>query len=127
MKWDPCKGVACPTGQVCSIQQGVGVCIEDQCLAGCRAGQTCCSGMCVEDQCRGLLCPEGSTCTLDATCTAVCQGSGEEKDKIVGAGGGGFACSYGGAESTSRTAATPLALVLGFVLLGLRRRRLRSR
>ena len=119
---DPCKGVGCPAGQVCTAQQGVGVCVEDRCLAGCRDGQTCCGGMCVEDSCRGLLCPTNSMCALDATCTAVCQTQAGGKDQVVGAGGGGFACSYGGSTRT-QTGTTVPALLLLLALAYVRRRR----
>ncbi len=111
---DPCKGVRCPSAQVCSIQQGAGVCIDNQCVGGCRDAQTCCNGMCVEDQCRALVCQGGTRCALDTTCTAFCQGSGDH-DKIVGAGGGGFSCSYGGAASRETGTGALLLGLLGLV------------
>jgi hypothetical protein len=74
-------------------------------------------------------CPEGSSCTLDPACRAQCAiDAAPPKVEIVGAGGGGWACSVtvGGARSPADEARSVgvalLALALAALVLARRRR-----
>ncbi len=101
---DPCAHTPCVEGQVCQVQNGVGVCVENQCQFGCNLGQACCGGECVADQCENLHCPEDTHCTLTPDCQATCETNpASPKDQVVGAGGGGFGCAVAahGAEASS--------------------------
>jgi MYXO-CTERM domain-containing protein len=118
---DPCNGVNCQEGQSCSITNGVGVCVENECIGGCNAGQACCGGSCVADPCASLHCPSDTTCQLNASCSAYCETNpAGATDQVVGAGGGGFSCTMSGASHAPNSAAW---LLFVFGALALRRRR----
>ncbi|HET6439589.1 MAG TPA: MopE-related protein, partial [Anaeromyxobacter sp.] len=56
---DPCQGITCATGDVCSS----GGCTGGGCyLGGCDPGQICQNGSCVADPCGGVACPVGTFC-----------------------------------------------------------------
>jgi len=120
---DPCAKTKCIAGQACMVTNGVGMCVADQCAgAGCNLGSACCGGACIQDPCAGVACPGGSACSLTSACNPTCIA--ETPDKIVGAGGGGFACDVaGGVGARTQVASSPwlLALLGGWLLL--RRRR----
>ena len=101
---DPCSTTKCLAGQTCMVSSGVGVCVADICSGiGCNPGATCCGGACIEDPCAGVSCPAGATCVLTSACDPACVASASEK--IVGAGGGGFACdvaSVGGRPASEQ-------------------------
>jgi hypothetical protein len=88
---DPCTGVTCPMGQVCSngacrsLCDGVtcesplvcdprsGRCVANDCrtLNNCAANELCIAGRCVMDRCATTTCPSGQAC-VDGTCVASC-------------------------------------------------------
>jgi hypothetical protein len=56
---DPCLGVTCGAGSVCSG----GACVGGGCYdAPCAAGSVCLGGACVADACQGVSCPDGDLC-----------------------------------------------------------------
>ena len=119
---DPCAHTPCVEGQVCRVESGVGVCVENQCQFGCNIGQACCGGECVADSCENLHCPEDTHCTLTPDCNATCETNpASPKDQVVGAGGGGFGCAVGGGAQESSSSLAWLLLVAGALLF--RRRR----
>src|SRR5262249_2409344 len=59
---DACASTKCPASQVCVVVNGMGMCIDNQCTAGCNEGTICCQGMCINDPCATLDCPGSSTC-----------------------------------------------------------------
>jgi MYXO-CTERM domain-containing protein len=119
---DPCGGVNCQEGQTCTTTNGVGVCVENQCIGGCSSGQTCCGGACIVDPCATLHCPTDTHCSVDATCGASCETNpAGPTDQVVGAGGGGFGCAVSGGSRAPASSA--VWLLLGFGAIVLRRRR----
>jgi MYXO-CTERM domain-containing protein len=120
---DPCGGINCQEGQTCTLTNGVGVCVENQCIGGCNSGQACCGGSCIADPCASLHCPSDTHCLIDATCGASCEtNAAGATDQVVGAGGGGFSCAISGPARTPASSSAWL-LLLGFGALVLRRRR----
>jgi formylglycine-generating enzyme required for sulfatase activity len=117
---DPCKGMECASDQVCAVVQGVGMCVENQCLNGCNAGLVCCTGMCVDDPCQRLQCPNGGKCSVDNGCNPTC--TAPPRDSIAAAGGGGVACNVGGAAGSER-GGTAFALLAVALATALSRRR----
>ena len=118
---NPCAHTPCVEGQVCRVENGVGVCVENQCQFGCNIGQACCGGECVADQCENLHCPEDTHCALAPDCSATCETNpASPKDQIVGAGGGGFGCAVAGTRSSSP--ASLALLLLALVAIVVRRR-----
>jgi MYXO-CTERM domain-containing protein len=95
---DVCAGMKCLAGKVCASVNGVGTCVDNMCAGTtCGAEQVCCGGACVNDPCQLVHCPDGITCEIDDQCIASCSSAPKAPpDKIVGAGGGGFACDVGG-------------------------------
>jgi hypothetical protein len=94
---DPCMGKTCLTNQVCAVSGGAGSCVPNLCQASCNPGLICCGGQCRHDPCAGLDCGTNGHCVVDGACNAGCQsGAPPNQDKIVGSGGGGFACEVGG-------------------------------
>ncbi|HXU73274.1 MAG TPA: MopE-related protein [Polyangia bacterium] len=119
---DPCASTPCVEGQVCQIQNGVPVCVENQCQFGCNIGQACCGGQCVADGCENLHCPEDTHCSLTPDCAATCETNpASPKDQIVGAGGGGFGCAVAGHGSAPSASLAWLLIIAGAALF--RRRR----
>ena len=135
-----CADVRCEAGQTCRD----GACVAETCAPACPLGRVCRDGACVTDLCLPITCGVGRVCQdgacVDDPCLAVhCVGPPSEvvcrdgqcvppiplpplpsADKVVGAGGGGFACdvAVGGAPSGSM----PIwALVLVALWLGRRR------
>jgi hypothetical protein len=90
---DPCAGVNCAAGQVCSngacrgLCDGVtcdsplvcnpmtGRCVSNDCrtLNNCASNELCIGGRCVMDRCAGVNCPMGQAC-YDGTCAPSCAG-----------------------------------------------------
>jgi MYXO-CTERM domain-containing protein len=119
---DPCATTPCVEGQVCQIQNGVPVCVENQCQFGCNIGQACCGGQCVADACENLHCPEDTHCELTPDCAATCETNpASPKDQIVGAGGGGFGCAVAGHGSAPSASLAWMLIIAGAALF--RRRR----
>ncbi len=110
---DPCSGVNCFEGQTCAVQGGVGSCITNQCgSVSCRNGEACCGGACAANPCSGLTCPLGGTCDLDPLCQPRCHAAATPPhDLVVGAGGGGFACSVGRRADTGNDAGAALVVL----------------
>ncbi len=118
---DPCGGVNCQEGQSCNVTNGVGVCVENECIGGCNSGQACCGGSCIADPCVSLHCPSDTHCSVNASCAGFCETNpAGATDQVVGAGGGGFSCAVSGPASAPNSAAW---LLLVFGALALRRRR----
>jgi MYXO-CTERM domain-containing protein len=62
---DPCVGVTCPSGQVCTgFGPNAGKCVADNCFnspcQGC--GKVCNHGSCVNNPCASMTCPSGQVC-----------------------------------------------------------------
>jgi len=119
-KDDPCRGVQCSASEVCVVQNGVGMCVVNQCAQGCNPGLVCCQGaMCINDPCAGFSCPIDTQCKLDDLCNASCQRINQ--DVISAQGGGGVgSCGYGG---SSAPAPWPWSIVLLLFFAVARRRR----
>ncbi len=83
---DDCRGLGCPTGQVCDT--GTGVCGADPCdSASCDATQACRAGTC-ETSCADVTCPadqlcHAGTCQPDPCASARC-GTGQACDPASG-------------------------------------------
>jgi hypothetical protein len=124
---DPCAGKNCPEAQACDPKTGN--CVQDTCLQiTCGPNLACCSGQCVADPCMGVTCPNGTVCKVSSlSCQTSCDvppvTEPKNKDQIVGAGGGGFACSVATRKSPT---ANGLAL-LALWMLGAAAARLRAR
>lgn len=120
---DPCAHTPCVEGQVCRVENGLGVCVENQCQFGCNIGQACCGGECVADQCENLHCPEDTHCTLTPDCQATCETNpASPKDQVVGAGGGGFGCAVAGHGTGEASSSLVWLLAVAGALLFRRRR-----
>jgi hypothetical protein len=118
---DPCATTPCVEGQVCRIENGVPMCVENECQFGCNVGQSCCGGECVADACENLHCPEDTHCTLAPDCSATCETNpASAKDQVVGAGGGGFGCAVAG--HTSESSSLAWLFIIACALLFRRRR-----
>src|SRR5205823_433615 len=79
-----------------------------------HAAACCFDARCVADPCAGVACPGTTECRLNPiACGITCDDSGQAPaEKIVGAGGGGFACTIGG-----RARPAPFALLSWMALL----------
>jgi hypothetical protein len=120
---DPCEGMQCNADEVCTLQgtPPTGVCVPSMCGDGCVSGQVCCGGSCRIDQCGLLQCPSGSQCALGSSCEPTCIPL-PPADNVVGAGGGGGACSTVPGSQPKGTGLA-FALLLGIALLLARRGR----
>lgn len=98
-----CSNVCCGDGQVCSG----GLCVADQCGAGCTEGKTCAGGACV-DSCSVLTCVTPLVCK-QGLCIDPCVADPGSCDPGTGAGGfnvgGGGTGGVGGAGGTGGAAA----------------------
>ncbi len=116
---NPCSGVNCFNGQTCAVQNGVGTCVTNSCAGGCPGSEACCGGTCGINACSTITCPNGGTCDLDPLCNPRCHAAVvPPQDQVVGAGGGGFACSVGGASSNRGDTDAGAALVVLAIALG---------
>ncbi len=112
---DSCLEVNCPTDQVC-IE---GRCVEDPCArAFCKKHEVCIDGVCQPDPCEQTRCPAGYVCNL-----GVCQAQNVSgATELLASGGGGFSCRVSaGADVGGHTSL--VLLLLGWVMLFVRRRR----
>jgi hypothetical protein len=118
---DPCAGLSCRANEVCVVANGTGSCVENLCRnEDCGNLKACCGGTCIDDPCFGVRCPEGSSCTLDPACRAQCAiDAAPPKVEIVGAGGGGWACSVSPWRSTTTRETMNPAGGLGLALLAM--------
>jgi MYXO-CTERM domain-containing protein len=120
---DPCATKRCNEGFACDPKTGN--CVMNACTGmTCPAHLVCCDAnggaQCAPDPCEATSCPPLQTCKVDPlTCQAGCVVV-EEKQEVLGAGGGGFGCSTGG-----RAGSPWQALALGAALLALLARRRR--
>jgi len=122
---DKCANKHCPERQTCDPMTGM--CVNDPCTdVTCGPNLACCGGNCVADPCEATMCPNGLVCsTSTLTCQTSCNapmGMTTPKDQIVGAGGGGFACSTSGSRPGDGAQAFSLIL-FALALTRLRRRR----
>jgi hypothetical protein len=117
---DPCAGIVCPDGAVCSQQTGQ--CIVNPCVGKtCKAPTVCdpMSGNCVDDQCHIVTCPAGTTC-VSPTGDCETNGGGD------GGAGGGKGRGRGGCSLGSR-AVSPLSALVALLALAALGRSLRRR
>jgi hypothetical protein len=113
---DPCAGITCPMGQVCSngacrsLCDGVtcdaplvcdprsGRCVSNDCrmLNNCASNELCIAGRCVMDRCASVMCPAGQAC-YDGTCGPSCAGvtceAGQRCERGVCVGGMASPCA----------------------------------
>jgi hypothetical protein len=121
---DPCFGKDCPEGQACDNRSGM--CAPDVCInVTCAPNLTCCGAACVADPCAITQCPQNTFChvntiSCETTCDALAQG---KRDEVVGAGGGGFACTVAPPRRGGRGGELAAMVLLALLGLGLRRRR----
>src|SRR5262249_3361254 len=120
---DPCETKTCTAGKVCVPVAGVATCVENMCLnTMCGTDRVCCGGGCIDDPCLNVVCPAPTMCVRTSSCAATCTviGTKNPEERIVGAGGGGAACSMGGRGARGEGALFALVFVAA---LWLRRRR----
>ncbi len=70
----PCDGVTCADGTVCNPRDPLGRCVADNCRGlGCPSGQLCdtATGACVTDPCEGVTCASDEACRMGA-CIGSC-------------------------------------------------------
>jgi hypothetical protein len=126
---DPCDGVNCIEGQVCAVVAGMGTCVVNRCeFVSCNPGAVCCGGTCIADPCAGISCPGSASCVRNSACQAACQDvMRAPPDQVVGAGGGGFACSTAGGRGGDPRSLGTLLLLVGLAAVRSRGRRTRAR
>jgi hypothetical protein len=118
---DPCTQKTCPEPQICDPSSGD--CIDDPCFGvdNCVPGFACVGGACVPDPCDGVMCPMGGVCKfskIDGTLNCVSPSGGHTitQDRIVGTGGGGFACQTGTGRAPSSNLFAVFAMIAYFVV-----------
>jgi MYXO-CTERM domain-containing protein len=120
---DPCMDHACESNYACVLVAGKPKCEPDPCrIVSCGRG-VCRDGKCVVHPCDTARCPDGMRCTLNPAGVADCEVDPDAPlpttRRILATGGGGCACSAGGALDLSLL---PLLLVVGLLALARRRR-----
>lgn len=96
-----CSNVCCLTGEVCSG----GVCLTDNCGAGCPDGQTCSGGNCV-DACSVIHCVSPLAC-VQGVCIDPCVANPASCQPDGGAGGSINFGGNGGTGGTTSTGTSP--------------------
>lgn len=136
---DKCGKVLCASKQACNPESGE--CVDNACVElRCSQGMVCSpnSGTCIPDPCKVVACSQGTKCKIGFDGSAMCQRPTETADgggppateeisgvpnAVLAAGGGGCACGVTGPRPESRNG---LALLVGFVWLGICRRKRRA-
>jgi len=128
---DPCGGVKCNDGEICTIVNGVGKCAIDPCqLMSCGTGRVCQAGSCIDDPCAGIRCPGDPA--LVSCKSGQCQPNTPvpappPEDRAAATGGGGvLGCAIAVGDNAGR--GEGWLLIVGLLLLwrGIARRRERG-
>ena len=111
----PCEG-RCASGESCVD----GACVTNTCSPACGRDRVCRGDVCEHDPCANVRCPGETVCRSDdGQCVDGSVTPPTETRYGVGGGGGGCTCAV---TSTPGSVPGPWMLLLGVLLLGVRRR-----